>query len=98
MSPIDQNTRRRITRLGVTALDEDRACPGYVLFTPNLGLGEPRIIDLHGNIVHKWQMPYPPCFWGYVLPNGNFFYNGKVIDDSPPALSYMGNPEGGRDS
>ena len=59
MTTIDQQTRRRTTRLGVTALDEDRACPGYVLFTPSFGSGEPRLIDLHGNVVHRWQMPYP---------------------------------------
>ena len=83
MISIDQNTRRRTTRLGVTAFDEERACPGYVMFTPNFGPGEPRIIDLHGNIIHRWQMPHPPGFWGYVLPNGNLFYNCKVRDDSP---------------
>ena len=37
MLPIDQNTWRHITRLGLTALGEDRACPGYVLYTPNFG-------------------------------------------------------------
>ena len=83
MTTIDQNTRRRTTRLGVTAFDEERACPGYVMFTPNFGPGEPRIIDLHGNIVHRWQIPHPPGFWGYVLPNGNLFYNCKIRDDSP---------------
>ena len=83
MTTIDQNTRRRITRLGLIALDEDRACPGYVLFTPNFGQGEPRLIDLRGNIVHKWRMPYPPAFWGYLLPDGNLFYNGRIQDDTP---------------
>ncbi|MCY3638086.1 MAG: hypothetical protein OXG80_03210, partial [Chloroflexi bacterium] len=56
--PIDQQTQRRIMRLGVTALDEERACPGYVLFTPNFGPGEPRLIDLHG-ICHLWTIL--PC-------------------------------------
>ena len=70
-------------RLGLTALDEERACPGYVLYTPNLGSGEPRLIDLRGNIVHKWRMPYPPAFWGYLLPGGNMFYGGRLEDETP---------------
>lgn len=84
MTRIDQQTRRRTMRLGLTALDEDKACPGYVLYTPNLGSGEPRLIDLHGNTVHKWQMSYPPAFWGYLLPNGNLFYGGKTSADETP--------------
>ena len=31
---IDQQTRRRTTRVGLTALDKDLACPGYVLYPP----------------------------------------------------------------
>lgn len=65
-------------RLGLTALDAERACPGYVLYTPVFGGGEPRLIDIRGNVVHKWQMPYPPAFYGYLLPNGNLFYGGKT--------------------
>ncbi len=70
-------------RLGITALDEERACPGYVLYTPVFGSGEPLLIDLHGNVIHKWQMPYPPAFWGYLLPDGNLFYGGRVVDETP---------------
>ena len=36
-SPIDQNIRGHTTRLGLTALDEGRACPDYVLYMPNFG-------------------------------------------------------------
>ena len=45
---IDQQTRRRVTKQGLTALDESKACPGYVLYNP-LCVG--RIIypiDWHG--------------------------------------------------
>ena len=95
LTTIDQQTRRRTTRLGLTALDEDRACPGYVLFTPNFGSGEPRLIDLRGNTVHRWQMPYPPGFWGYLLPNGNLFYGGKVTDDGPLPFPFWAILKGG---
>ena len=39
---------------GVVLVDEERACPGYRLYTiPMLGRAE--LIDLHGNVVHTWQ-------------------------------------------
>jgi hypothetical protein len=81
MTTIDQQTRRRIMRTGLTALDEERACPGYVLYTPFGWKGEVHLIDLKGEVVHRWDLPYPPAFWGYLLPNGNLFYLGKVADD-----------------
>ena len=82
MSAIDQQTRRRILRTGLTALDEERACPGYVLYTPLYSSGEVYLINLQGVEVHRWDMPYPPGLYGYLLPNGNLFYMGAVRDDS----------------
>ena len=34
MTTVDQQTRRRMARTGLTAFDPDKACPGYVLYTP----------------------------------------------------------------
>lgn len=82
MTTIDQQTRRRVTRIGLTALDEQRVCPGYVLYTPMYGSGEVYLLDLAGNKVHQWDMPYPPGLYGYLLPNGNLFYMGAVRDDT----------------
>ena len=79
---VDQQTRRRIVRTGLTALDEELACPGYTLYAPLFGSGEVLLIDLRGNEVHRWDMPYPPGLWGYLLPNGNLFYGGKLKDDT----------------
>ena len=76
--PVDQQTRRRNTRTGLTALDEDLACPGYVLYSPMSGPGDVYLIDLNGVEVHHWLMPYPPGLYGYLLPNGNLFYGGKL--------------------
>ena len=80
--PIDQQTRRRICRTGLTACDPERACPGFTLFAPMSGDGDVYLLDLHGEAVHRWRMPYPPGLYGYLLPNGNLFYGGKVRDDS----------------
>ena len=82
MTSIDQQTRRRITRTGLTALDEELACPGYVIYTPQFGSGQVYLIDLEGHEVHRWDMPYLPGLYGYLLPNGNLFYMGKVLDDA----------------
>lgn len=77
---IDQQTRRRIAQVGVTVLDIDRACPGYVLYSPSPFAGLVNLIDLAGNLVHQWNLPYAPAGWGYLLPNGNLFYLGKDQD------------------
>ena len=37
---VDQQTRRRDTKAGLTALDQDRACLGYVLYSPMNGTGD----------------------------------------------------------
>lgn len=78
---IDQQTRRRMARTGLTACDPERACPGYTLYAPMSGTGEVYLLDINGEVAHRWQMPYPPGLYGYLLPNGNLFYGGKVRDD-----------------
>ena len=40
--------------------------------------GKVHLIDLRGNLVHEWQVPYPPRHWGYLLPNGNLFFSGQL--------------------
>jgi hypothetical protein len=82
MTTIDPQTRRRIARTGLTALDETRACPGYTLYTPIFGSGTVYLLDLHGQEVHRWELPYPPGLYGYLLPNGHLFYLGKLHDET----------------
>lgn len=82
MTRIDQQTRRRMSLTGLTALDEQLACPGYTLYSPMYGPGAALLIDLNGNEVHRWDLPYPAGLYGYLLPNGNLFYGGKIEDDT----------------
>ena len=82
MTSVDQQTRRRVGRTGLTALDPDKACPGYVLYTPMASMGDVYLIDMEGNVAHQWRMPYAPGLYGYLLPNGNLFYGGKVVDET----------------
>ena len=82
MPNLDPQTRRRMAATGLTALDESRACPGYVVYAPMSGSGQVYLLDLRGNPVHQWQLPHPPGLYGYLLPNGNLFYGGKPRDDT----------------
>ena len=82
MPNLDPQTRRRMAATGLTALDESRACPGYVVYAPMSGSGQVYLLDLQGNPVHQWQLPHPPGLYGYLLPNGNLFYGGKTRDDT----------------
>ena len=79
---VDSQTRRRMAKTGLTALDEDLACPGYVLYSPMSSPGDVYLVDVNGVEVHHWAMPYPPGLYGYLLPNGNIFYGGKLQDDT----------------
>jgi Arylsulfotransferase (ASST) len=77
---IDQNPiRRRGT--GLRALDEARASPGLTLFAP-LGGTAVHLIDLHGTVVHAWNLPYRPGVYGYITERGTLFYNGQIPNDT----------------
>lgn len=84
-----------MTRTGLTALDETRACPGYVVYAPMGGQGQVFLIDKHGNEVHSWSLPHPAGLYGYLLPNGNLFYGGKTKDDSWDRFSSFKRFKGG---
>jgi outer membrane protein assembly factor BamB len=82
MAAIEPQTRRRMAHTGLVALDEERACPGYCLYAPMSGPGDVYLIDLKGNVAHQWRLPYPPGLYGYLQPNGNLFYMGKIRDET----------------
>ncbi len=83
MAKVDQVTRRRIMRTGLTALDPDRACPGFVLYSCNGAGDSVYLIDMEGREVHRWRTPLPPRY-GYLLPNGNLFVLLKTGADTGP--------------
>tara|TARA_Y100000588_G_scaffold86298_1_gene91758 strand:+ start:427 stop:1419 length:993 start_codon:yes stop_codon:yes gene_type:complete len=45
------------------------------------GPGDVYLLNLNGEEVHHWRMPDPSGLYGYLLPNGNLFYGGKLRDD-----------------
>jgi len=81
--PVDQTTLRRTRRLGLTGHEPSKAYQGYTLFAPMFGEGTVYLVDMQGEVVHTWQAPYPPGDYGYLLPNGNLFYNGKTPPQTP---------------
>jgi hypothetical protein len=80
MTNVDQQRIRR-SRTGLIAHDPDRTFQGYTLFTPMFGDGTVYLLDMHGEVVHTWRLPYRPGLYGYLLDDGRLFYSGKVMED-----------------
>ena len=86
MLPVEQIKLKRFGT-GLRARNNDRACPGFTLFAPQSGGGTVYLIDISGNVVHTWRMPYPPGNYGYLTERGTLFYNGKTIEESERFIS-----------
>jgi outer membrane protein assembly factor BamB len=86
MPVVEQNKLKR-SAVGLRAYDCDRACGGFTLFAPMSGDGTVYLIDLDGEVVHTWKMPYPPGMYGYLTDRGTFFYNGKTTENSTRYIS-----------
>ena len=82
MTSLDRQTRRRMAGVGLIGCDEEKVCPGYLLYAPMTGGGAVYLVDTQGNEVHQWSLPHPPGLYGYLLPNGNLFYGGKTMDET----------------
>ncbi len=66
----------RTAKKGVTYYNPSKAYNGYTLFAP-LYTRDVWLIDMEGNIVQRWRMPYIPGQHAYILPNGNLLWAGK---------------------
>jgi hypothetical protein len=72
--------------VGLRGHDPDRAFAGFTLFSPLPSNNKTiYLIDMHGNVVHTWQMPYPPSQSGYLTDRGTLFYNGQIPNDAMSA-------------
>lgn len=91
---VDQVTRRRISKTGLTAYDLSNACDGYVLYSPMHDANLTLLIDMEGNEVHRWNHDCQPGNYGYFLPNGNLFFNAKIYEEpwslTPPYSLFKG--------
>jgi len=78
--------RTEIESITIKRRDPDRAFPGFTLFTPLPTTNRTvYLIDMQGNVVHTWTMPYPPGQSGYLTERGTLFYNGQI-----PNASHVG--------
>jgi hypothetical protein len=84
MATVEQNTTKR-RGVGLRAFNPERASPGFTLFAPLIWKNKNSsvyLIDLHGNVVHTWDLPHPPGLSGYLTDRGTLFYNGRTSEDS----------------
>lgn len=77
MNNENKQTRKRISRSGVTYHNKNKSYDCIILFAPMFGSGDVYAIDMRGDIVHQWKLPWSPGLYGYLLPNGNLLYLGK---------------------
>ena len=82
MAAIEQNTLKR-RGVGLRACEPERAFAGFTLFAPHFVQNRNvYLIDLRGEVVHTWNMPYPPGLSGYLTERGTLFYNGRTSEES----------------
>jgi uncharacterized protein (UPF0248 family) len=82
MAAVEQNTLKR-RGVGLRAYDPERAFSGFTLFAPHFVQNKNvYLIDLKGEVVHTWQMPYPPGLSGYLTERGTLFFNGRSPEDN----------------
>ena len=88
---IEPNTIRR-RGVGFHGYDPARAFPGFTLYAPYTNPNKTvYLIDMQGNVVHTWEMPYPPGLYGYLTDRGTLFYNGRIPNASRVGQAvYMG--------
>lgn len=77
VSLVDQVTLRR-RGVGLMGYNAGKAGAGYTLFAPQTGGGAVHLIDMTGEVVHSWKMPYRPGRHAVLLPNGNMGFAGNL--------------------
>jgi hypothetical protein len=82
MAAIEQNTLRR-RGVGLRACEPEHVFSGFTLFAPHfVQNSNVYLINLEGEVVHTWNMPYPPGLSGYLTERGTLFYNGRTSEES----------------
>ena len=79
MSNLHSTTLKR-HKTGLVGVDHSRSAGGYTLFAPQTADGNVLLIDLDGEIVHRWKLPQRPGRDAVILRNGNLGYNGNHPD------------------
>ncbi len=74
---------------GVLKYDKEKSYGGYTLFAPMTNCTTTYLIDMEGNVVHKWESEYTPGAYAMLLPNGNLL-RGGVLKKKPAAIGGAG--------
>lgn len=72
---------------GLITHDVDRATPGYTLYSP-LGQKMTVLVDMAGEVVHRWDRPTIPGNYAYLQSNGNLLAAGR--SDEGPQMAAKG--------
>lgn len=73
---------------GITHAEPHRTWPGLTLFAPMYGRNV-WLMDMDGQIVHRWRTENLPGNYGELKPNGNLLFAGRTM---PPAIpEFAGN-------
>jgi hypothetical protein len=62
---------------GVIRYSSEKAFDGYTLVSPGFSKTS-YLLDMEGNVVHKWVTPYTPGLYAELLPNGNLLRGGRL--------------------
>jgi outer membrane protein assembly factor BamB len=79
----------RYSQFGITLYDRARATPGYTLFSPNFDK-HTYLIGMRGEVLHRWAHPHVPGNYGYLLPNGNLLWSGRLTEGNLPKTGGKG--------
>jgi hypothetical protein len=72
--------------------NESEAFEGYTLYVPLRG-SETLLLNMQGEVVHKWTSQHHPSNCAYLIPNGDLIRAGKVLGNE--VFGSRG-PSGGR--
>ncbi len=86
MTGVDQIKGRR-GATGLRAHDPEKAWVGYTLFAPSGAGDRAYLIDMNGETVHQWVLPYPPGLYGYLTERRTLVVNGRVVEEPTRFLS-----------
>jgi hypothetical protein len=69
---------------GILLYDREASYGGYTLFSPMIGDQSVYLIDIEGNLVHKWNTEYGAGSYAMLLENGNLLRGGTLGNSPAP--------------
>ena len=69
----------RLQSTGLLAYDEERATPGFTLFSP-LIQDQIYLLNMRGEVVHEWNVTGNSYGYAYLLSNGNLLASALAPD------------------